>query len=203
MSDDFDDIIDEIKRYFKLDSDIFDLDFLFIPESETNLGLNPEDKKVKGFKISYHFETGMEKPEIKIEGNIDDKKIREYLKDIDLSRHPKLKNLFETTSMKEVDAGKLSLESHDQDEDLYILEPYIEINDYKDYTEIVLEIPGMSKKDVMIDFSEEGSKLIFNAENNNRKFMKSVYLPFKSSTEDYEMEVKNGLAIITVKKSDK
>ncbi len=202
MPDYFDDIIDEIKKYFKLDSDIFDVDFLFIPESESNLWLKPEDKKVKGFKISYHFETGMEKPEIKIEGNIEDKKIREYLKDVDLSRYPTLKNLFETKSMKEIDAGKLSLESHDQDENLYILEPHTEINDYKDYTEIVLEIPGMSKEDVIIDFSEEGNKLIFNAENNNRKYLKKVYLPFTSSTEDFKMEVKNGLAIIIVKKSE-
>lgn len=202
MSDDFDDIIDEIRRYFKLDSDVFDVDFLFIPESESNLGLEPEDKKVKGFKISYHFETGMEKPEIKIEGNIEGKRIREYLKDVDLSRYPTLKNLFESKSIKEIDAGKLSIESHAQEEYLYILEPHTEINDYKDYTEIVLEIPGMSKEDVIIDFSVEGNKLIFNAENNNRKYLKKVYLPFTSSTEDHEMEVKNGLAIIIVKKSE-
>jgi HSP20 family molecular chaperone IbpA len=203
VPDDFDDIIDEIKKYFKLDSDIFDVDFLFIPESVSNLGLNPEDEKVKGFKISYHFETGMEKPEIKIEGNVDDKKIREYLKDINLSRYSTLKNLFETKSMKELDADKLSLEFSEKDEDLYILEPHTEINDYNDYTEIVLEIPGMSKEDVMVDFTEGGSKLIFNAENSNRKYMKNVYLTFTSSTDDCEIMVKNGLAIITVKKSNK
>ncbi|MFX1302580.1 MAG: hypothetical protein ACFFBV_07495 [Promethearchaeota archaeon] len=203
MPDDFDDIIDEIKKYFKLDSDIFDVDFLFIPESENSLDLKPKEKNIKGFKISYHFETGMEKPEIKIEGNIDNKKIREYLKDIDLSRYPTLKNLFGTKPIKELDAGKLSLESYAQDQDIYILEPHTEISDYKDYTEIVLEIPGMSKEDVMIDFSEGGSKLVFTAENNNRKYMKNVYLPFKSSAKDFYMEVNNGLAIITIKKLDK
>ncbi|UCD01602.1 MAG: hypothetical protein JSV23_00835 [Promethearchaeota archaeon] len=203
MPDDFDEIIDEIRKYFKIDSDIFDVDFLFIPESESNIGLKPEDKKVKGVKISYHFETGMEKPEIKIEGNIDDKEIREYLKDIDISRYPTLKKLFEAKSMKEIDAGKLSLELNEKDEDLYILEPHSEINDYKDFTEIVLEIPGMNKDDVRVDFGEEGKKLIFNAENNNRKYMKNIYLPFKSSTEEFELEVKNGLAIITINKSHK
>ncbi|MFX1600126.1 MAG: hypothetical protein ACFFB6_05970, partial [Promethearchaeota archaeon] len=76
MRDEFDDIIDEIKKYFKIDSDKFDVDFLFIPESESNINLKPKNEKIKGFKISYHFETGMEKPEIRIEGNIDDKRIR-------------------------------------------------------------------------------------------------------------------------------
>ncbi|NVM37916.1 MAG: hypothetical protein HWN81_20150 [Candidatus Lokiarchaeota archaeon] len=201
--DDFDDIIDEIKKYFKLDSDIFDVDFLFIPESKNDLGLKPENKNVKGFKVSYHFESGMEKPEIKIEGNVDEKSIRELLNDIDISKYPTLKKMLEAKSMKEYDTEMLSLDSHEQEGDLYILEPHAEINDYKDYTEIVFEIPGMSEEDVIIEFSEGGNQLLFKAENENRKFMKSVHLPFISSLKDYEIEVKNGLAIIVAKKSDK
>ena len=201
--DDFDDIIDEIKRYFKLDSDIFDVDFLFIPESRNDLDLKPENKNVKGFKVSYHFESGMEKPEIKIEGNIDENRIRELLKDVDTSKYPTLKKMFEPKPLKGLDADTLSLEYPVQDEDLFILEPHTEINDYNEYTEIVVEIPGMSDEDVIIDFSEGGNKLIFNAENKNRRFMKKVHLPFRSSPNDIEMEVKNGLAIIVAKKSDK
>jgi len=201
--DDFDDIIDEIKRYFKLDSEIFDVDFLFIPESKIDLDVNPENKNVRGFKVSYHFESGMEKPEIKIEGNIDENRIRELLKDVDISRYPTLNKMFEPSSLKELDAKTLSLEYPIQDEDLYILEPHTEINDYNEYTEIVLEIPGMSEEDVIIDFSEGGNKLIFNAENKNRRFMKNVHLPFASSPKGIEMEVKNGLAIIIAKKMDR
>ena len=201
--DDFDDIIDEIKKRFKLDSDVFDVDFLFIPESKNNLGLKPENKNIKGFKVSYHFESGMEKPEIKIEGNVDEKRIRELLKNIDLSKYPTLKKMVETKSMNEYDANLLSLESHEQEEDLYILKPQAEINDYNDYTEIVLEIPGMSEEDVIINFTDGGNQLIFKAENKNRKFMKTFQLPFISSPKDYELEVKNGLAIIVAKKSDK
>ena len=201
--DDFDDLIDEIKKRFKLDSDIFDVDFLFIPESKNDLGLKPENKNVKGFKVSYHFESGMEKPEIKLEGNVDEKRIRELLKSMDISKYPTLKKMLESKSMKEYDANLLSLESHEQEEDLYILEPQVEINDYNDYTEIVLEIPGMIEEDVIINFTDGGNQLIFKAENENRKFMKTFHLPFISSLKDYELEVKNGLAIIVAKKSDK
>ena len=200
MSDELDDIFDEIKKYFKLDSDKFDVDFLFIPDSEKNLKFKPEDEKIMGFKISYHFESGMEKPEIRIEGDIDEKKIREYFKDVDFSKYPNMKRLLETRSIQEIDAKKLSLEFPEQDNDLAFLEPHTEVNEYKDYTEIVLDIPGISEEDVMIEITKGGTKLIFNAENKIRKYTKNIYLPFKTSTENYELEVKNGLAIIVVKK---
>ncbi len=203
MRDEFDDIIDRIKKYFSLDSDIFDVDFLFIPESEKNLNLKPQNNKSKGFKISYHFETGMKNPEFKIEGNIDDKKIRDLIKNVDLSKYPTLEKRFETRSVEEIDADKLSLDFTRQEEDLTLLEPLTEINDYKEYSEIIFDIPGMNEEDVMINISERGTELIFNAENNIRMYKKTVYLPFKTSVDNFEMEVKNGLAIITVKKLNK
>lgn len=179
------------------------MDFLFIPESERKLNLKPANEKLKGFKISYHFETGMEKPEIRIEGNIDEDKIRDYLEGIDISQHPSLKKLLESGKLEEIDVDDLTLESSELDKDLPISEPYTEINDYEDYTEVILEIPGIAEEDVIIDFSEGGSKLIFNAKNETRKYYKKIHLPFVSSTQDYEIDVKNGLAIISVKKSDR
>ena len=200
ITDEFDDFIDKIKKYFKLDTDRFDVDFLFIPESEVNSHLKPEGKKIEGFKISYHFETGMEKPEIRIEGNIDEKKIQEYLEGIDMSQHPHLKKLLRSNKFEEIDASELSLEANELDEDLPIIEPHTEINNTIDFTEIVLEIPGMNKEDVIINFSEGGNKLIFNAENETRKYVKNIYLPFAALTKDYDIEVRNGLAVILVKR---
>ncbi len=202
IKDEFDDFIDEIKRYFKLDSDKFDVDFLFIPDSENKSKLKPDDKKVKGIKISYHFETGMEKPEIRIEGNIDEKKIQEYFEGIDISKYPSIKKLLESRNIEEIDVSELSLESSEYDKDLNIIEPHTEINDYNEYTEIVLEIPGINEEEIMIDICDEGNKLIFKAENENRKYIKNVNLPLITSTKDYNVEVKNGLAIILIKKSE-
>lgn len=206
MSDDFDDFIDRIKRYFKLDSDMFDVDFLFVPESDRYLEKKPNDEKVKGFKISYHYEPGMDKPEIKIEGNLEDKNIREYLRNIDLSKVPKLKDLYNSPSKKEIDASKLSLETSlkkEADVGTYILEPYAEICDNEGFSEILIEIPGMDKSNVNIRFEDKGRKLIFIAENKKRKFMKSINLPFKSSETECETEVNNGIAIIKVSEAVK
>ncbi len=203
MSDEFDDIIDAIKKYFKIDSDIFDVDFLFIPEPKNNLNFESQDNGEKSFKISYHFETGMNNPEFKIEGNIDDKKIRELLKNIDLSKYPKLEKRFERRSLEEIDADQLSLDFSMQEEDLTILEPLTEINDHKEYSEIIFDVPGINKEDIIINIVAKGTKLIFIAENKNRRYEKTISLPFKTSRENYKIEVKNGLVIINVKKLDK
>jgi HSP20 family molecular chaperone IbpA len=206
MRDDFEDFIDRIKKYFKLDSDMFDVDFLFIPESEMNLGREPNDEKVKGFKISYHFESGMDKPEIKIEGNLEDKNIREYLKNVDLSKAPKLQDLYNSQSKKEIDARKLSLETtqvKEGDFETHIIEPYTEICDNEGFSEILIEIPGMAKDNVKIEFEDRGTKLIFTAENGKRTFMKSIPLTFRSSVMECDLEVNNGIAIIKVREAIK
>ena len=200
MRDDFDDFIDDIKKYFKIDSDIFDVDFLFLPESEMYKERIFNDKKVKGFKISFHYETGMDKPEIKIEGNIDDNKLQDYFKNIDISKYPKLKDLLDISYKKEIDAGELSLEFHEQIKDIDFLEPDTEIIDSIDCLEIVFEIPGMDKDDVNISFNDQRNELIFNAENKNRKYMKNIPLPFKSSKKDVQIEVNNGIANIKLTK---
>lgn len=200
VRDDFDDIIDEFKKFFKLDSDIFDIDVLFIPEKNIDLGIKPYDKKLQGFKISYHFETGMDKPEIKIEGNIDDKKIKDFLKNVTMNKYPKLKELFDSHSKKEIDASELTLETLKQDEEIYVLEPYTEINEDKEYFEILIEVPGIVRGDVKIDYSADGKILLLTAQNKNRKYFKKINLPSKLLKESYELDVNNGIAYIKVKK---
>jgi HSP20 family molecular chaperone IbpA len=202
VRDDFDEIINEIKKLFKLDSDIFDIDVLFIPEKDINIGIKPYDKKVEGFKISYHFETGMDKPEIKIEGNIDDKKIKEFLKNVDMSKYPKLKKLFDSHSKKEIEVSELTLETSclNQDEEVFVLEPYTEINEDKESFEILIEVPGIERGDVKIDFSADGKILMLTAQNKKRKYCKKINLPCKSLNVNYELDVNNGIAYIKVKK---
>jgi HSP20 family molecular chaperone IbpA len=200
VSDDFDEIIDEFKKIFNVDSDAFEVDFLFIPESGIDLKSYRNEKKVKGFKISYHFETGMEKPEIKIEGIIDERKIREQLKGIDLKKYPNLKNILES-KVNEIDATTLSLDFPLEKNDSSILEPYTEIIDKKNYSEIILEIPGMEQDDIQLEFNENGNQLKFTVENGERRYSKIIFLPFKSSKVDCELEVNNGIAILKASKT--
>ena len=85
--DDYDDIIDQLKKFFNFDSKLFDMDFFIFPEMSKQL--DPKRKRSKGYKISYHFETGMDEPEIKIEGDIDEKELNQYLKGYDFGKDPR------------------------------------------------------------------------------------------------------------------
>ncbi|HEC37881.1 MAG TPA: hypothetical protein ENI29_06565 [bacterium] len=201
MSDDFDEIFDEFKKMFNVDSDIFEVDFLFIPESGIDLKSNRTGKNIKGFKVSYHFEAGMEKPDIKIEGIIDEKKIREQLKGIDLNKYPNLKNILESRAVNEIDVTSLSMDFPLEKNVSPTSEPYTEIIDKKDYSEIILEIPGMEQDDIQLEFNENRNQLKFTVENGERRYSKIIFLPFKSSKVDCELEVNNGIAILKASKT--
>jgi HSP20 family molecular chaperone IbpA len=204
LRDEFDDFIDKIKKRFQLDSDMFEIDFLFLPESEIKRGKAPDNEKIKGFKISYHFESGMEKPEVKIEGNVDSKKVWEYLKGADLSKLPNVRELYDSKSNKEIDVNTLSLEAFEEkseNNELIIVEPYTEVCNNEDSTEILIEIPGIDKEDVNVRFGDKGRKLVFRAGNLSRKYVTTIHLPFQSSKENCKLEVNNGVAIINVRNS--
>jgi len=199
--DDYEDIIDQLKKYFNFNSKLFDMDFFIFPEFNKNL--DPKKKSSKGFKISYHFEKGMEKPEIKIEGDIDEKELQNYLKNYSMEKNPKFKLLRSSIPNNQIDATELSLEPYKEDKEQVKKEPCTEINDCKEFTEIILEVPGIQKEDVLLTLDETGNKITFSAQNNYRKYHKDLYLPFKTSLKNYNLEVNNGIAILTIWRIEK
>jgi HSP20 family molecular chaperone IbpA len=197
--DEYKDFIEKFKKFFKIDSDIFDIDFLFMPESMRDPKVDPTSSEMKGFKVSYHFEKGMDEPEIKIEGDIDEDKIKEYLKRMDMRNIPNFERVRKVPHTKEIDFASLSLEPCDDDQECPI-EPLAEINEYEDRVEILLEVPGIEKGHVILSLSQDGKKAKIYAENSKRSFEKEVKLPFKSSLDDHNLEVNNGIATIIFKK---
>ena len=202
MSDDIDDIediFDEIKKHFKFNSDIFDLDFFVFPKSNLNNEINP-DKREKAFKVSYHFESGMDKPDIKIEGDFDEKKIRDYLKKHNMEPDSRLDKLFKPQLKEAIDAGELTLEHCRHYDDSCVIEPYTEINDSNEYTEVILEIPRIEKEDVILGFNEKDKKFTVSAESSKGKYFKHVDLPSDCLIDGYTLEIQNGIAILKFKK---
>jgi HSP20 family molecular chaperone IbpA len=204
VSNDFDDIIDKIKKFFDFKSDLFDVDFLVFPESTEDVNLKFGDESAEGFKVSYHFETGMEKPEIKIEGDFDERKLHEYLKQFNLDQNVPIKETFPHKPNDVVDAGMLSLDDlhHEEylleEEPSYVFEPETEINDFDYFTEIILEVPGIEEEDIFLSFNEDGSRITVFAQNEKRKYQKDIHLPFRASENNYTLNVNNGLAILKV-----
>ena len=208
MNDDYDDyedfyadILKKFKKYFKINPDLSDVDFLFIPEPIKNFDMDSQDPNIKGFKVSYHFEPGMDKPEIRIEGDIDQKKMLEYLKGIKMQQNPRFKLMRKDQNQgKEIDASMFSLAPCNEEEENCSLEPYSEILYLEDGVEIILEVPGVEKGHLILSLSNDGRKLKINAKNQIRNIEKEIKLPFKSSLDGHIMNINNGIASIIIKK---
>ncbi len=197
--DDYEDIFDQFKKFFNFDSKLFDMDFYIFPEMGKHL--DPKKKHSKGYKVSYHFETGMDKPEIKIEGDIDEKELNKYLKGINFRKDPRFKILKHPNRIELIDASKIALKPTEQEEESDNAEPITEINDFTDYTQIILEVPGIEKEDIKLNLNQEGNKINITAQSQIRKYLKEVRLPFKTSLKKYDLEVNNGIATLKIWRS--
>ena len=200
MSDDIDDFMKKVRRFFNIDTDKFDMDVFVLPEPLKE----PHDFKdpKRAFKVSYHYEKGMDKPEIKIDSNIDEKKLHDYLKNHNYL--DKIKDHVPLTPniKKGINAEDLTLEDYIYDLPPEIQEPYIEINDFDDFTEIIMEIPGIDQEDISIYYNEEGNLITFCAQNDNKNFFKDIPLPFKCSKDSTSIEINNGIIILKVWRSE-
>ena len=143
----------------------------------------------------------MNEPEINIDGDIDERKLKELLKGMRSAEPHKSHQLPHSHPKNEIDASELTLEPFTLDKSHNIMEPYSEVNDFDDFTEIIVEIPGMGIEDIVLTFSEGGSILTFLARNNKRKYLKEFNLPFESSLSDCIVDVNNGIATLLCRRS--
>ena len=200
FDDDYNEFLERIKKYLNIDSDIFDVDFLFLPEPNFDPNTNPKDENAKGFKVTYHFESGMNKPEIKIEGNFDEKKLQDYFKRLNISNYPQFNRLGQSGEKQAIKVLNLSLEPYSEQEDSLTKEPYYEINLHEDFADIVIEAPGIEKGHIILSLSEDGRKLKVLIEINFMNIEKEILLPFESTMDDHVLEVNNGIISIIMRK---
>lgn len=200
FDDDYNEFLERIKKYLNIDSDVFDVDFLFLPESNFDPNMNLGDENVKGFKVTYHFESGMDRPEIRIEGNFDEKKLQDYFKGKNISNIPQFRRLGKPGKRQAIDVGNLSLQPKIEHEKSMAKEPYYEINLHEDFADIIIEAPGIEKGHIILSLSEDGRKLKVSIENNYANFDKEIRLPFESTMDDHLLEVNNGIVCITIRK---
>ncbi|NVM45211.1 MAG: hypothetical protein HWN79_09865 [Candidatus Lokiarchaeota archaeon] len=204
MSDEYDDdyneFLERIKKYLNIDSDVFDVDFLFMPEQNFDPNLNLKDENVKAFKVTYHFEPGMDKPEVRIEGNYDEKKLKEYFKRVNISNLPQFKRLGQSGKKQAIDVGTLSLEPNIKHKKSMAKELYHEINIHEDFADIVIEAPGIEKGHIILSLGEDGRNLKVSIEINFVNVEKEIRLPFESTMDDHVLEVNNGIVSIIMRK---
>ncbi len=206
MHDDEDDFykdfMEMFRKFFDINADVFDADFVFVPDPESDLNKSIKDKDIKSFKISYHYETGMDKPEIRFEGDIDENKLYKYFDFLDKKGF----SIFRTPRSrrgKVIDASELSMKLDSADKNKYILEPRVEVDDFGDHFEIVLEVPGIESGHLLLSLGDDSKKLKISGENLTRRYEKVIKLPSKVTLDGYQLDVRNGIASIIIKKKNK
>ena len=206
MSDEYDDdyneFLERIKKYLNLNQGAFDVDFLFLPESNFNPETNRNKEDFKAFKVTYHFESGMDKPEIRVEGNFDEKKLQEYFKKFNISNNSQFKRLRPSRERQAVDVGALSLQPNYKHEEILTQEPYYEKIFHENSAEIIIEAPGIEKGHILLSLSEDGRTLKISTEINFNNVEREVVLPFESTMDDHILDVNNGIITILMLKKN-
>jgi HSP20 family molecular chaperone IbpA len=200
--DDYNEFLERIKKYLNLNQGAFDVDFLFLPEPNYNPKANRNKDKFKAFKVTYHFESGMDKPEIRVEGNFDEKKLQEYFKKFNISNNSQFKRLRPSRERQAVDVGTLSLQPNYEDEEILTQEPYFEKIFHENSAEIIIEAPGIEKGHILLSLSEDGRTLRVSIEINFNNIKREVVLPFESTMDDHILEVNNGIITILMLKKN-
>jgi hypothetical protein len=200
--DDYNDFLERIKEYLNLDQGAFDVDFLFLPEPNFGPKANRKNDKFKGFKVTYHFESGMDKPEIKVEGNFDEKRLQEYIKKINLSKHSQFKRLNPSRERQAIDVSTLSLQPNYEKGDIIAKDLYFEKIFYKDSAEIIIEAPGIEKGHILLSLTEDGRTLRVSIEINFNNIEREILLPFESTMDDHILEFNNGIVTIIIHKKN-
>jgi len=77
-------------------------------------------------------------------------------------------------------------------------EPMIDVFDEKDHILIIAELPGVTKKSIIL--KRRGDILILKAGNEKRKYEKEILLPAKLEFEKKEMNFKNGILELKILK---
>jgi len=202
FDDDYIDFLERIKKYLNLDQGNFDMDFLFLPEPNFDPNTIRDEDKFKGFKVTYHFESGMDKPEIKVEGNFDEKKLQEYIKKFSLSEQSQMNRLNPLNDRRVIHVDKLSLQPNLEKEDSITKDLYFEKNFHEDSTEIIIEAAGIEKGHILLSLSEDGRTLKVSIEINFINNEREILLPFESTMADHVLEVNNGVITIVMRKKN-
>jgi HSP20 family molecular chaperone IbpA len=215
---DYDDFIRKIMDDLDVDADAFDAEFIIFPNKELNkkFGLDPNQK---GFKVNFHYEEGMDKPEIRISkrDDLDKEKLKDLLKKMKFARraHPSFKKMMESRMNQEeskpkkvIDANKISLkppndpEMEQTQKNVTTKEPDLEIQDLGDQVRVILEVPGVRENDLYLSLNEEKNVLTFNADNNKKSYYKQIHLPTKCSIVSESIAINNGILTITLTKKN-
>jgi len=149
----------------------------------------------KSYSISYKFGTGMKEPEIRVEGDIDEKTVNRFLEGIT--------HQFGFDAMGDMEPAKLlkpkqgPSDAEDEAEGYSV--PFTDIQDSTKGATAILEMPGIGKEHIKLEMKD--NKVIMTAVNGNIKYRKVMRLGF-TPAKDPEISANNGIIQIVFKKAE-
>jgi HSP20 family molecular chaperone IbpA len=186
---DISDLNDFFYNNFKDIMDMFDFSSDKMVDLD-KLGENEgSDEKTRSYSISYKYKTGMDKPEININGNpVNSENFKDLFRNI-----TNLGIKDPTLNQIELDPRDFQLSSgnskslNEFEEPLYDL-----IEDSNGHpTGITLELPGVSIEKIIISYFDD--EVIITGESEDRIFRKELTLEYKPDKEKTQVFGKNGI----------
>ncbi|MHA1646587.1 MAG: Hsp20/alpha crystallin family protein [Promethearchaeota archaeon] len=175
------DIFEFGRKHFKKmfdDWTLFDDDMDdFFSNFDENFQINLNNPESKGYSMSYHYETGMKEPEIKIQGDPDEKTVDTFLKGIQKRFGHHLAKIGNNK------IKKLNMPKNEEKESDGI------------HT-FTIEMPGIGKEDINTEIKNQ--ILTIEGKKGEIYYKKKFHLNFKPK-EKPEIKADNGLITITVK----
>ena len=149
-----------------------------------------KDGNNKSYSISYKYQTGMDEPEIRVEGDATEKEVDRFLSGIQKRFGSHMIGLSDKKPVM------LGLGSENNNLDGYKT-PLCDVVEEEDHIEIVLEMPGIGENELKVE--TDGNTIHITGESGNIKYKRDVKLEFKPKGK-INARTKNGLITLTIKK---
>lgn len=198
--------------------DAFDLNHQF------RINDDKAEKNAKRFSMAYRFGTGMDKPEIKVEGNLPEEELKKIAESmmkngsfgfnfgLPAGMAPKadvldFKELNDKMEEEQTEGPKAIPEIHPKakaaKESVHInkelIEPYADVIEETDQFKLIMEIPGVDQKDIRVFVNPSNTQEVhIIAENEYARYEKTVELTKKINPGKISGTAKNGIITFTI-----
>lgn len=195
-----DDIFDEfnkgLKIRFNLFDDLFDSNFDEDNEDLRQRVKKDKNSKSKSYSISYKYSTGMKEPEIKVQGDVDEKTLHHFLQNIEHQfEFPKMNNKSVRLLNPHKGDSKENSMSEDLEKDAQI--PFSDVIENKHELIVTLEMPGISADQIKAEYTKSGISVY--GENGTKKYHKFIGLSFNPKKSPL-ISTNNGIITLKIEK---
>lgn len=148
----------------------------------------PKETEGKSYRMSYRYETGMDEPEIYVEGDASEDDVERFVNGIQ-SRFGK--------QLADVSDRKIKMLSEGDQKDKVFRRPVTKLEYGEDSVIATIQMPGIGKENISI--ATDGEYVTITGENGDLRYKKKLALKFNAG--DVDIAASNGIATLTIQKA--